>query len=61
MTRCQKTYYDRKTKKQTRCKGRLRPEFDWCPRCLDREYHKEMGKRYFPSKWNKDLIIDLTK
>lgn len=59
--KCKILYYDRTTKKMTRCKGNIKPEYDWCPRCLDRKYQKEMGKRYFPCRFNRDLIIDLRK
>lgn len=57
--KCKKLYYNKITKKETRCKGWIKPEYDWCPRCLDREYQAELDKRYFPCNWNKDLILDL--
>lgn len=56
---CSTRYWNRKEKQYLKCSF-IRKAGSYCSMCDKRKDESYMRRRYFPFKWNKDIILDIT-
>ena len=60
---CLNKYWDKELQQSFRCQGLRVYKTDgtfYCSMCKARKHKREMDRRFFPHKTNKDLILDIS-